>query len=228
MAKMFDPVDIEALRPLLPFCFLVENSTGGYLAGLTVLYQVPDVLMPTGKPYRITISMRTDVQIRSRMGAPGKIAFMSPVMQRTLEVDGTRGFEQVVDGNTRRRIQAFLEDYGGRRVDASVDSIIDDNGFLDGPDEAGLLDEVNTKLRAQWDVLEGLTGLRDEQLRNALTPGSAVGLSFTQPRGGKYDRFRQDYLDRLARHLQAVGEASFLLELKDTPLFREIRRRPKQ
>lgn len=229
LSRLFDPGDVELLRPLLPFCLFVKNNTGGYLAALTVVYEVPEIVMPTGKPYRHTVSMRSDLRERSRMGEPGKLSFITPVtsLQGTLRADGTRGLEPSLGTMATHLIQSFLDEYGRRQISVSVDSIIDEDGILDGPDEAGLLDRINAKLRAQWDILRGIAGLHGDELAAALAPTSPVGLA----RGRKddqYARTRQEYLDSLSRYLARVGEEQFMAEVRGSMLFHEIKRRGPQ
>jgi hypothetical protein len=226
LARLFGPEDIERLRPILPFCLFVKNGTGGYLAALTIVYEIPEIVMPTGKPYRITISPRTDVRNRLHMGEPGKVSFISPAgaIQGNLKPDGTPDVVPVV---SERAIRFYLDHYASRQVNVSVDSIIDEDGILDGPDEIGLLDKVNAELKAQWDILEGIKDLHGEQLAAALAPTSRVGLASGQKHDW-YVRTRQDYLERLGRYLEQVGEEQLMTEAKASALFHQIKRRGTQ
>jgi hypothetical protein len=201
LARLFDPGDIEKLRPILAFCLFIRNCTGRYLAGLTVVYEVPEVIMVTGKPYRITISMSSHLRNRQLMGEPGGLAFMSPVSatRATLNADGARGLEPALGETAGRMIQRFMDEYAMRRMNVSVDSIIDEDGLLEGPDEIDLFDKVNAKLKAYWDLTGGVAGLHGEQLAAALAPTSDVGLPASQEPHGWYGSSRRKWLECLAR-----------------------------
>jgi hypothetical protein len=226
VTQLFDESARNKLRPLLPFCLVVRNATGEYLSGLTAVYRVPDVIMASGRPYRIAIASRTVLENRSQMFQPMALRFISPIgtIQGTLHPDGSRGLEPLLDDNAETMIAGFLQEFGYRQIDFMIDSIINEDGVLEGPDTLGLFDTVNARLKAEWDIKSEIAALRGEELKVRLAaPGN--GPSQTPPRlAAEYVRWRTIYSRRLMDYLEGVGEADFVETLKGLKQFREIKR----
>jgi hypothetical protein len=222
LSKLVDPADMGKIGALLPLCLVVKNGTGRYLAGITVVYTVPEMIAADGEPFRIRESARTALRDRSQMFAPGDLRLVSPVyqLQGTIGDNGAVRLKPIVDEDTLRLMELRSEQYGSRKLVASVDSIVTEDGYLYGPDEGKLLPEFNARLRAESDLKNEVLPLRGEALRESLRLKVA---NVRQPTD-EYTRWKGVTVQRWQNHLWQAGEEAFRASLESADQFSEIKK----
>jgi hypothetical protein len=228
--KLVDSEGLTRLSPLLPYCLVVKNGTGRFLAGITILYRLPDFKDKTGAPFRlngepfkITTSARTTLRDRKGMFSPGDLRLISPTdpINGTISEAGAVKLRPLVDDTIMRMVDLTLEQLGQGEVYASVDSITTDDALLYGPDDSKLLGKWNARLRAEADLRHEVLALRGTDLRASLLSTSGV-----QWRSDYYQwksRAAADWLQTL----ELVGEKSFVEHLTSVDQFAEIKRAEK-
>jgi hypothetical protein len=109
-----------------------------------------------------------------------------------------------------RMISLYNAEYAGKRIEASIDSIIFEDGTLVGPDSANRKDRIGSRVRILRDLLTSLEDLRGDNLRKAL-------VLYSESPAGPADeaaRFRADYVRGLLMVLDSRGEAGVLSALE--------------
>lgn len=156
----------------LPWSFIVINDTGRYVWGFTFIYVFPDNIAPAGTPREICISPSPGGPApREFLLSPGSKYSITPVMgfDAATDSNGIR-VEPILDDQTDRIIQAFQSQHPNikERVEASVDSVIYEDGTIVGPDTAGTQARVNDMIQADQDLVTALEKLKGEDLRSHL------------------------------------------------------------
>ena len=155
----------------LPWSFIIVNETGRYVWGFTFIYTFPDNLAPSGAPRQIRISPSPGGPApREALLSPGSKYLVTPVMDfyAALDANGVRVRRPIVDNQTDRFIRIFRSTHPNmnERVQASVDSLIYEDGTIVGPDMAGNQTRVNDEIHADRDLVAMLTNLKGENLRS--------------------------------------------------------------
>jgi hypothetical protein len=213
VAKFLDPDIITKATSFLPYSLVIVNNTGRYVWGFTVIYTLPDVIAPAGKPWRFITSPSAKSSDRNRMMCPGCSYLITPVsdFHGAIDAAGTRRLQPFVDEGMERIIQLFEAEYLNKRFEASIDSVIYEDGTLAGPDAAGNMSLINSRIRADSDLLAALQGLRGEELRKALLLHSGNLLASGEEYSRHKTRTAQHILDSLDRR----GEAATLEGLEE-------------
>ena len=206
VAKFLDPPALAKAWSFLPYGLIIVNNTGRYLWGFTVVYTLPDRISLAGTPWQYQIS-RTAMGGADRrfMLAPGGSYLVTPVSDFTIarEPDGRRSPQPLLDEGLDRVIQIFEVQDSKERFEASIDSVIYEDGTLVGPDSAHRMDKLNAQIRAQKD-LSALSTLHGDELRKELLLHSGLGAA------DEYSRHKSRVSKSLVEGLDRRGEAETL------------------
>ena len=157
---------------ILPYSVIVANNTGKYIWGFTVVYSFPDKISPSGKPWTHRISPSTGGSAeRSRMLEPGATFLITPVSDFLASADskGMPVLQPLVDDGLDRMIADFQSRHQqGERITLDVDSVIFEDGTLEGPDSEQMLLRVNDRIRAERDVTAEMANRHGDTLRKFL------------------------------------------------------------
>lgn len=191
VAKFLDPEEIAKASFFLPYSVILVNNTGRYLWGFTVVYTFPAWISGSGKPWRHVVSPAAGTFDRSKMFEPGARYLITPVndFQSSIDATGRRRLRVFLDEGMERIIKLFESEHANGQMELSIDSMIEEDGTLVGPDAAEMLDRIDSRFRAMRDLCASLRSLEGEDLRKQLL-GS--GLSA----GDEYTSFRQERLKR--------------------------------
>ncbi|HEY2499501.1 MAG TPA: hypothetical protein VGK24_20765 [Candidatus Angelobacter sp.] len=176
MSEIQTLLDTEAISKtssFLPYSLVVINNTGRYIWGFTVVYSYPDWISPSGTAWKHRISpSAAGPANRARMLAPGTRFLITPVSDflASRDANGNRMLQPFFDDGLDRMIQDFESKHtkNNERVEASIDSIIFEDGTLAGPDSEGMMRKVNDRIRAEKDLAASVSNLRGEDLRKKL------------------------------------------------------------
>jgi hypothetical protein len=170
VAKFLDPPALAKASSFLPYSLIVVNNTGRYIWSFTVIYTLPNRISPAGTPWQYRISpTAAGPPHRRLMLAPGGSYLVTPVNDFVASrgPDGRSTFQPYLDEGLERIIEIFEVQDSKERMEASIDSIIYEDGTLAGPDSAQRMDKVNIQIRVQKD-LSSISGLRGDELRKEL------------------------------------------------------------
>ena len=169
--KFLEPHEIEAASSFLRDALIVVNNTGRYIWGFTIIYTFPNRISPAGTPAQYIISPSAGGPAhRSRMFEPGASYLVAPVSDflASRNANGTMSIRLLLDEGMKRLISLFESKWGNERIEASVDSIIYEDGSLAGPDSDGQMLRINERIRAERDLALVVKGLAGEELRRRL------------------------------------------------------------
>ncbi len=128
-----------------------------------------------------------------------------------IDASGKRRLQPFLDEGMDRIIHLFESEYLNNRLEASVDSIIFEDGTLAGPDTAGKMDSINSRIRADSDLLDALAGLRGDEFRKALLLHSGSALASPD----EYSQHKMGTAQNIIDSLDRDGEAVTLEKLED-------------
>lgn len=171
--KLLTPEAQAKASPFLPLSFIVVNNTGRYVWGFSFIYVFPDNIAPAGTPRTILISPSPGgPSPRELLFSPGSEYLITPVMDFYAAIDGNgvRAREPILDDQTDRMIKVFQTRHPNinERVQASVDSLIYEDGTIVGPDTAGTQARINDMIRADHDLVTSLQQLSGDALRSQI------------------------------------------------------------
>lgn len=141
------------------------------------------------------------------MIAPGGSYLVTPISDfgASRDATGKRTLWPYMDEGMDRIIKLFETQHAHERIEASLDSIIFEDGTLVGPDTANRMDKVNSRIRAERDLIAAISGLRGDDLRKQLARYSE--LQSSDPTYSKYQNMAAGYLLRV---LDTRGEPAAL------------------
>jgi hypothetical protein len=204
--RLLSPEAISKAQLFLPFSLVLKNNTERYIWGFTVIYRFPDRISASGKPWQFQYSHSARVPDRTRMLAPGGSFFIAPVSDFVAATDaaGHRIRQPFMDEGLDRVIQVFVSQHLNDHIEATVDSVIFEDGLMLGPDTIGTLDKVNSRVRASLDLTESLASRRGAQLRSELQLLSGPGLNADAV--DEYSQYTRDTASALLKLLDTRGE----------------------
>jgi hypothetical protein len=205
VAKLLPPDAIAKASSFLPRSFVIVNNTHRYIWSFTLIYTYPDWVSPAGTAWQHQISPTADGFDQARMFGPGAMYLVTPVSDflASLSASGRVERRPFLDEGMDRMINLFRAEYASRRIEASIDSIIFEDGTLVGPDSAKRIDRVGSRISRLKDFLASLEKLRGDDLRKALR-------IYSEPGAGPSDeasRYVADYAAALLLTLDNRGEA---------------------
>jgi len=179
--KLLTPAAISKAAPFLTRSIVLINNTNEFIWGFTVVYQYPDWISPAGTPWKHRISPSCGGPAdRNRMLAPGARFLVTPVSDFLASAtrDGGMILQPFLDEGMDRMINQFKAQHpdANERVEATIDSVIFEDGVLEGPDSEGMMARTNERVRAEKDLAVSLSGLRGDALRARLLLDSHRGM----------------------------------------------------
>lgn len=210
--KLLNAEALSKAAGFLPLSLIVVNNTGKYIWSFTVIYTYPDRIAPAGTPWKHIISPTSSAAYRSEMLAPGTTFLITPVSTfiASHQLSGERPLQPYLDEGMDRMIQLFLEKDSKERIEASVDSIIFEDGTLVGPDTAKRVDKINNQMRGEKELLDSLQGLHGEELRKSL-----LFYSRSQPYYDDYTREQFNHARHILDFLNEEGEPAALTAIQN-------------
>ena len=138
--------DITALAPILPYSFILHNTTGRFLAGISVRFTTN----VGGHTQSSHYAVRNIYRKREFMLAPAAARLFSPVFALS---EGERAGSDVLSRLSAGKSMAayidhFVKTPGDKSITAAIDVIILDDGTVIGPDQSGLMDSMNAEIAA--------------------------------------------------------------------------------
>jgi hypothetical protein len=140
VTKLLDTNTLSKAAPLIPFALILTNDTNRYIYSFTVVYTYPKRIAPAGTPWKFQMSPTAATPDNRRtMIAPGATLLVAPVGDFLVWRDASGKKMRTVDigEGMARIIKLFETDDAHDRIEASIDSIIFENGEIGGPDETG-------------------------------------------------------------------------------------------
>ena len=171
LRQLVTPEDMVKISLILPYSVIVANDTGRYIYGFTVIYKYPDRLTPDGVPWQHRISRTAPTPNDLKyMLSPGDRYLMTPVsdLNAVRDASGKQTHSLHLDDDMDRIIQVFAKDLAKERCELSVDSIIFDDGTLVGPDTAGRMAKINSRIKGEADLVIAIKDLHGNELRKQL------------------------------------------------------------
>lgn len=171
--QLLDPLAIKKAQPFLTKSVVIANDTGKYVWGFTVIFTFPEQISPSGNPWRHIISPSPGGPApHEAMLPPGGRYLVTPVpgFHAFRQASGEHRLRPYLDESMNHSIQLFLSQHSSdlERVEISVDSIIYEDGVIDGPDVAERQSEINDQIKAHKDVTILLQKLKGAALKEKL------------------------------------------------------------
>jgi len=227
LADLLDNSAIQKIAPLVPRTLIVVNDSGRYLAGLTVIFTYPERIAPAGTPWRYITNRTAHYADHKAMIAPGDALLFTPLpgFSASFRPPAARLQRPPLDERMDGDLQRYLGAEGQSSIEATIDSIIFDDGTLVGPDSANRLESLNNKFRANDEILRAVEGLRGEELHKELLFYTNLNL----PAPNKYTLERSRTAKSLLLSFEEGGESSALvwIEAMRVKLVGPVKRRYK-
>lgn len=166
---MLTPEEASKAAPFHSNSLVLANDTGRYVWGFTVIYTYPDQIAPSGRAQRHIVSPSPGGAVPQQgMLPPGGRYLITPVsgFQGSRGPRGKRTLGP--DDGMDAAIKVFETRHWNARVEISIDSVIFDDGTIEGPDEARTQSKVNSRIRADKAFAAALENLTGDQLRAKL------------------------------------------------------------
>lgn len=173
--SLLSPKALSKAASFLPYSVIIVNNTGRYIWGFTVVYSYPEWMSASGKPWthRISPSVNGPVTDRQLMLSPGGAILVTPIsgFLAARQTDGTRTLQPPTDDGLDPIIEQFQARLGrsNRNIEVMIDSVVFEDGLLLGPDTQGMVEKINSRIKADSDVGLSLRGLRNKELRSELS-----------------------------------------------------------
>jgi hypothetical protein len=170
--EMLSPQEIAKATPFLWTSVIVVNDSGRYIWGFTVIYTYPDLIAPSGNASRhIKSPSPGGAAARELMLPPGGRYLITPVSGFAGSKDASGRRMLAPNPDVEKEVAAFQSNHSNakERIQISLDSVIFEDGTIEGPDEAGTQRKVNDRIRATNDFVASLENLRGDELRAKLS-----------------------------------------------------------
>lgn len=192
---------------VLPYSVVIGNQTGKFIWGFTATYTFPDSIAPSGRPWRHMFSFGGRGVDHNRMLAPGASYLVTPISEFSAATDagGVRTRPVLITPDVEQRIATWNKRSQNERVQVTVDSVIYEDGTIVGPDEANMMEKLNSRIRAQQEVVELMqSGKGVAQIRQDLL---LISASHSRGEYGKYKaRLAETILQSMDHNESAVIE----------------------
>ena len=139
------------IAKILPYCVFVENQTDHGLSGLVARY---DFETPRGNRAHVTLFLLNQNSNRPEQNfAAGDVSLIAPIPNLASSIQGAGG-PQSWSANGRSFIENEVAKFvRNQDISLSIDSIIDENGHLVGPDRAQTVLRLNAKSDAEQQLI---------------------------------------------------------------------------
>jgi len=208
---------LAKFSPILPQSVILVNDTNRYVWGFSVIYSYPSSLSASGNPQQYrrnsTAGFRTG---RIRALAPGDRYLITPIpgVWSRFKADGKTYYSPAMTYELGNSIETYISDHvsSNEEIHLTLDSVIFEDGEIQGPDTIGRLTALNEQLRAENDLIAKLDGATQQDRMAYLQ--TMVGSTVV----GEYGL----YLSSLANHFLT------LLNQQDLSEFNAVFSRMKQ
>lgn len=209
VAKLLTREQLQKASPFLPYSLVVINNTRRPIYSFTVIYTFPGWISESGKQWQDIIS--PSAPSMERLQESGRRTLVTPVSDflAASDVSGKIIIQPHLDEGLEEVIRVFIKQHQYKRIQTSMDSIIFGDGTLVGPDIANRLDEVNTRLKADGDLLAELETLHGSALRNRLL---LISESIPDPRE-TYASRKATAAKQFLYVMETLGEAKLIEHL---------------
>jgi len=172
--QLLDTQAAARTTALLGRSVVVVNESASYVWGFTVVFTFPDMISPSGNPRRHVISPSPGgAAPLEALLPPGGRLLITPVPHflASRQPSGQRSLRPRMDDDMERMIQKFVSDHPSdqEQIKVSLDSVIFEDGTIEGPDTAGTKDKVNSRIKAHQDFVAALNGLKGKDLQAKLS-----------------------------------------------------------
>ncbi|HEY2169619.1 MAG TPA: hypothetical protein VGJ30_08340 [Candidatus Angelobacter sp.] len=171
--KLLSPDAVTQASSFLSQSVVIVNNTTQFVWGFTVVYRYPDWISPAGTPWKHRISPSGGgAADRNRMLAPGARFLITPVSDflASADANGNATVQPFLDEGMDRMIAHFKTQHPNpnEKIELTIDSIIFEDGLLEGPDAEGMMGKVNERIRAERDLGASLRTLKGDAFRAKL------------------------------------------------------------
>jgi hypothetical protein len=204
--KFLDPVAFGKAEPLLPYSLIIVNNTRRYIWSFSVIYTFPEWISASGRAWQFQFSPTAPILEHRYMLEPGATFLMTPVSTFVAlrDAKGNPQQQPYLDEGLERVLQLFITEQSKEKIEASIDSVIFEDGLLAGPDTLNRMNMMNSRFRANSDLLLSIGKLTGAELRSEL---EALSVASAEP-PAEYSRRKAKAAKGLLELLDRKGEGA--------------------